>query len=153
MYLYRVEHKKTREGPYAYIGPMQDVKPHLYYMDDHPSPYDEGLDFWMGINQCGFESKKKLLDWFTIKDLEDFEKDNLHVYKIHTEERWVEKGRRQLIFNPDFNYYRKRIPLKDLRQYKAAFVHFGGYSVTQSKRLNRAEIWQTLGSEKIEEKE
>lgn len=139
MYLYRVEHEKTREGPYAYIGPMQDVKPHLYMKRDHPSPYDEGLDFHFG-DHCGFESKKKLLDWFTFEDLKDFEKDNLFVYKIHTEERWIEKGKRQLIFNPDFNYYRKRIPLKDLRRY-AAFVHFGGYSVTQCKRLNWAEIW------------
>lgn len=122
MYLYRVEHKRTREGPYAYYGPMQDERPHLYRMSDHPNPCDEGLDFEFGMH-CGFESKKKLMDWFTLDDLKDFEKHDLHVYKIHTDERWFQKGERQVIFDPDLNYYRKRIPLKDLRQYKAAFVH------------------------------
>lgn len=115
MYLYRVEHKTDREGPYARLGDMMDERPHLYMTKDHPSPWEEGLDFSFG-DHCGFESKKKLLEWFPLKDLKDFEKESLYVYKIHT--RSVEKGKRQLIFDPSFNYYRKRIKLKDLRSYQ-----------------------------------
>lgn len=125
MYLYRVEHKETKLGPYAHFGPMQDVKPHLYRIEDHPSPWDEGLYFEIGMH-CGFESKKKLLDWFPIEDLKDFEKEDLHVYKIHTNDEWVDKGERQLVFDPDGNYYRKRIPLKDLRAYNARICLYSG---------------------------
>lgn len=116
MYLYRVEHKESRVGPYYYYGPdLMDAKIHLYEMDTHPSPRDENLDFSFGMH-CGFESKAKLLDWFTFQDLKDFQKHGLNVYKIHVE--WVEKGEKQLIFDPATVSYRKKIDLKDLRRWK-----------------------------------
>lgn len=126
MYLYRVEHKTDRVGPYATFGDMQDERPHLYRTVDHPSPFDEDLDFEYGMH-CGFESKKKLLEWFSWEDLEHFEKYGLYVYKIHTDESWFQKGEKQVIFDPALNYYRKRITLNSLRQYAVSFGYLSNH--------------------------
>jgi hypothetical protein len=67
--------------------------------DTHPNPFDEGLDFHYG-DHCGFESKEKLLRWFSLRDLKYFQKYGLYVYKIHAD--WIEKGEKQAIFDIEY---------------------------------------------------
>lgn len=150
MYLYRVEHKTERAGPYHTIGPeLKDDKPHLYTYSTHPSPYDEDLNFDYGMH-CGFESKQKLLDWFTFDDLKDFQKYGMNVYKIHVDDGWVEKGVRQLIFDPAYIYDRKKISLKDLRRWKQRCIcSFQPNGATEEWKNSVKLVQQSMNSDSI----
>jgi hypothetical protein len=112
MYVYRVEHPNKGLGPYQ-CNLTQD-KDHLYEYPEHPSPWCEGLEI-EEHEVCGFESKEKLLKWFTLKDLKDFRKEGLRVYKMHVVPNTVQIGERQVVFDREEVYYKKEVSLKSLR--------------------------------------
>lgn len=113
MKVYRVEHPKTNTGPYHYLGPMWGEKDHLYDCD-HPCPDDEGLEMYRE-DVCGFESKEKLLKWFTLEDLKDFKDCGLKVYKMCVPKGCIEYGHHQVVFTRKEVYSKKEISLQSLR--------------------------------------
>ena len=129
MKVYRVEHYRTRIGPYRHWGRLRLKidKAHGYGerdRDTHPTPSEElGDAFWKWRGsklykdkpfKCGFSSTPQLKLWFKgwLKKLHN----NGFVIRVYEAEDYL-KGEKQVVFN----HYRKR-PVKGFSLLARKFV-------------------------------
>lgn len=72
------------------------------FHENHPCPYEDGIDRHPPSWLCGFDSLDKLLEWFTKEEINNLEALGFNVYEIHLDEDTygIVYGDMQLIFDP-----------------------------------------------------
>jgi len=104
MYVYRVEHKETRIGPYQACAASS---PRLYD-DDHPSPMQSGIIMERDDFSC-FAKPADLTKWFRTSEITDFKKYGFDVYRYEIKASDVKLGYKQAAFKKDKAYKRERV--------------------------------------------
>lgn len=102
MIVYRVEDIQ-QNGPYMTLQ-REDwtIRDHNNEMT-HPTPQEDGVEDCKitGDHKCGFESRKKLLQWFNKEEREKLHKHGfvISLYKIRKTQYNVLIGHKQLMFD------------------------------------------------------
>ena len=104
MFVYRVEHKETRHGPYCTdLQPPDGVGRLLVETHTNPATHPieyELLDPSMAAWRYGFESLYLLERWFE-GFLDLLHEEGFRVMQYEVPQRYVRHGTRQLRFDPD----------------------------------------------------
>jgi hypothetical protein len=104
--LYRVEHKKSQEGPYHDSSYRSMLFAMRCYGSRHPGPQQLGF-YPEPDDRFGFESLTDLLEWFCHSVREDLHQNDFHIVEIEAEMVWTSrshtryKGLHQCAFNSD----------------------------------------------------
>lgn len=107
MRIVRMEHARSHLGPYQH----QEVQSHVCHCYDpqqHPSPWDDGINGVQGTTtfrsysysgyRFGFRTLQELLDWFGHTVLEALFGQDFHVVEYEVEPEWVMLGGKQVAF-------------------------------------------------------
>lgn len=116
--VYRVE-SMTGRGPYGVSG---ETHSELYgngmyrhHSDhDHPSPEEDGIYAWEDHHVCGFDSLRKLSNWFQGYET-DLERLGYKVSEYDTDEE-VFVGDRQVMFDRDKSIFVRRYGLDRVKE-------------------------------------
>jgi hypothetical protein len=115
MIVYRIEHVKTREGPYTFSAKhttsekqrkaLLELRVHARFSGGpsmHPSPYDDGFDLVQTrTDYFGFESPESLAAWFGPEFVEEAAEAGFVVSVYSVPESSVRMGGRQVVFDRD----------------------------------------------------
>lgn len=101
MKVLRIEHKKTRLGPWSsgYEVHRQFDKLHDYFK--LPAPYQEGIDPFSkkhGELQCGVINARKLIEWFPKKVRQNLHEQNFILCEYEINKKEVKFGKMQVCF-------------------------------------------------------
>ncbi len=105
MFVYRIEHKTERIGPYTDTedgyGIGYEFRDEIAVGEEHPAPWEDGLDHCTYAYYCGFSSKAQMQAWFKPHHIEWFEKNDYYVYRYVVNPQYVEHGCKQCMFKRD----------------------------------------------------
>jgi len=112
MRIYRVEHSRTHCGPYissnwpaSWTYEQRESMFEMEYdhsddIDNHPTPWNDGIGYFGENMHCGFASLKSLDTWFEgFHDMLSSLNFVIAIYEVGKE--FVEAGDRQVIFDLD----------------------------------------------------
>lgn len=105
--VYRVEHRTGKTGPYYHpsydvLTPEEDnlrnraIEDHAD--DEHPEPWEDGLELMSSNEFCCFTSLEALCEWFSETDLDLLYRAGYGVFPFEVDEDFVREGRRQALF-------------------------------------------------------
>ncbi len=96
MNIYRVEHKKHKDGPY--IGKHWTGLGQVHNNDEHPAPKNDIGRPIKPSERCGFRTKSDYKKWFNSDERKLLLDYGFHLVKYKVPKKFVTLGKQQLVF-------------------------------------------------------
>lgn len=109
MFIYRLEHNITQEGPYthSHTSILKWTTKNHTYSENTPLPTEDKLNNSNGYlhtkiqsehQKFGFKNIKQLLKWFDKEEIENLLKYGFNIVKIKVNEKHVHCTSKQLVY-------------------------------------------------------
>lgn len=96
--VYRVEHKRTGDGPWTHYGWSGFRSYDGHTPGDLPPPCEDGLGWPSSCEHCACASVSKLKRWFHDPHLRDLEEGGFVVRRYRVPRNMIRRGRHQVLF-------------------------------------------------------